>query len=51
MKIEFEELQEAAAPLVKLLQEKRHPHLMVIVQQDRIELTEGVMGVPVPCND
>lgn len=51
MKIEFEELQEATQKVVELLRAKGHPHMMVIIQQDRVELTEGIMGVPVSCED
>lgn len=51
MRIEFEELQEATKQVVELLKKKGHPHMMVIIQQDRVELTEGIMGVPVPCEN
>lgn len=48
MKIEFGELQEATKKVVELLKAKGHPHMTVIIQQDRVELMEGIVGVPIP---
>lgn len=49
--ITFEELKEAAIPLVKLLREKGHPHMTVVVKDDRVELVEGVKGCPLEYED
>ena len=50
-KITFEELKEAATPLVELLRKKGHPHMTCIVQDDHVELTEGLLGIPFEYED
>lgn len=40
------ELQEAATPLLKYLNENYHPHVTVIVTPTSIELMEGIMAIP-----
>lgn len=47
MKITREELEEATKAIVDLLKKKGHPHMKVIIEQDHIELVEGVIGIPV----
>ena len=47
MKVEFDELQKAAEPVVDLLKKKGHPHMKVIIEQDHVELVEGLLGIPV----
>lgn len=38
---QIEELQKAAEPLIKYLAENFHPHVKVIVEQDRAEILES----------
>lgn len=45
---EMEELKQLAAPLVKYLREKHHPHTAIVVTDIRAVLTEDVMGIPFP---
>lgn len=42
-----EELLEIATPLIRFLQERGHPHMKIIVEQDGVELVEGIVGCPV----
>lgn len=49
--ITFEELQEAASPLVELLRKKGHPHMTVLVTDWNIELVEALKGIPMPYED
>lgn len=44
--ISFEELKQAAEPLKALLRNKGHPHLTVVVSDERVDLMEGIMGIP-----
>lgn len=44
--ISFDELKQAAEPLKELLRNKGHPHLVVVVSDDRVQIMEGIMGVP-----
>lgn len=48
---EMEELKELAAPLVKYLREKHHPHTAIVVTDIRAVLMEDVMGIPFPFED
>lgn len=41
-------LREAAAPLVEYLREHGSPHAKVIVQVDRVDFVEGMLGFVVP---
>ena len=43
---EMEELKQLAAPLVKYLREKHHPHTAIVVTDIRTAETEDVMGIP-----
>lgn len=43
---EWQQLKEAATPLLKLINEKYHPHVSVIVTPTSIELVEGVLSIP-----
>lgn len=49
--ITFDELQEAASPLVELLRKKGHPHMTVLVTDRNIELVEALKGIPMPYED
>lgn len=49
--ITFEELQEAATPLVELLRKKGHPHMTVLVTDWNVELVEALIGIPMPYDD
>ena len=51
MKISFEELKEATKDIVKLIQEKGHPHMTIIIQQDHVELLEGSVCIPLEIKD
>ena len=44
--ITFEELEQAAEPLKELLRNKGHPHLVVVVSDERVDLMEGIKGRP-----
>lgn len=50
-KITQGELMAAAYKLVELLNSKGHPYMTVIVQQDKVVLTEDLMGIPLPIKD
>ena len=41
------DLEKAARPLIKYLNENHHPHVTVIVKNDRAELFEGLKSVKV----
>lgn len=43
-----EKMIEAAAPLMKFINEEFHPHAMIVVTTDRVEVFEGAM---VYCTD
>ena len=49
--IPFEEVEKAAKPLVELLREKGHPHMTALVTGRGVEITETVVGVPMPYDD
>lgn len=49
--ITFDELQEAATPLVELLRKKGHPHMTVLVTDWNVELVEALRGIPMPYED
>nr|DAN97950.1 MAG TPA: hypothetical protein [Caudoviricetes sp.] len=49
--ITFDELQEAATPLVELLRKKGHPHMTVLVTDWNVELVEALKGIPMPYED
>lgn len=49
--ITIEELEEAAKPIVKLLREKGHPLLTVLVTSRSVDLVEAVKGVPLEYDD
>lgn len=49
--ITFDELQEAATPLVELLRKKGHPHMTVLVTDWNVELVEALKGIPIPYED
>lgn len=36
-----EEFEEAAKPLIKFVAEKLHPHIKIIVENDKAEIVEG----------
>jgi len=42
------EFEEAARPLVKWLNDNCHPHVVAIIEPDRIELNEGIYATPIP---
>lgn len=48
---DYDELQEAASPLVELLRKKGHPHMTVLVTDRNIELVEALKGIPMPYED
>lgn len=50
-KKDFEELRKAAQPLVDYINNHGCPHDMVVVQQDGVQVFNGVMGVPFPVRD
>ena len=41
------EFETAARPLIKWLNENCHPHVIAIVEPERVELTEGVYATPI----
>jgi hypothetical protein len=41
-----DELKSASIPLIKLLNERCHPHVTVIISPTSVELLEGVMSDP-----
>jgi hypothetical protein len=41
----MKELEEAAKPLMKFLNDNYHPHVKVIVDTNRAELLEGQMSI------
>ena len=43
---QYEKVIELAKPLAQWLADNCHPHVKVIVENDRIELMEGVMECP-----
>lgn len=45
------ELHQAALPLSEFLNEHYHPHVYAIVTQDRVEIVEGLLSVPMPVRD
>jgi len=45
-KITNEELKEASMPMIKLLNEKCHPHMTVLITPTSVELLEGQVSVP-----
>lgn len=44
--ITHDEMQLAAEPLLKLINERCHPHVVVIVTPSSVELLEGALGIP-----
>jgi hypothetical protein len=42
----LDELKEAAAPLIKWLNDNYHPHVTAIVTPTSVELLEGVLNIP-----
>jgi hypothetical protein len=42
----FADLREAALPLIKYLAENHHPHVTAIVENNSVELVEGLMRIP-----
>ena len=42
---QMNELREAAAPLIKYLNDNHHPHVTAIVEPTSVELLEGKMSV------
>ena len=44
--ISFDELKQATEPLKELLRNKGHPHLVVVVSEERVDLMESIMGIP-----
>lgn len=49
--ITIEELKEAATPLIDLLRKKGNPHMTVCVRDDRVDITEDLIGYPFEYND
>lgn len=47
MDITHEELKEAAIPLIKLLNEKGHKYMCVVVTYDTVQLLKGQIGVSI----
>lgn len=45
-KRKFEELKEAAKPLIKYLCENYHPHVTAIVTPTSVEVMEGIQVIP-----
>lgn len=45
------ELENAAQPLVDFLYKYGHPHCIVLVAQDHVEMLEGVYGSPIKLRD
>ena len=41
------EFEEVARPLIKWLNENCHPHVTVIATPTRVELSEGVVSIPI----
>lgn len=50
-RISFEELKQAAMPLVELLRKKGHPHMSIVVTGRNIVVKEDLMGVPLEFDD
>ena len=46
---QLDELLEAAKPLMKWMSEHCNPHNKAIVEIDRVDLLDGVCGIP--CNE
>lgn len=51
MNITIDELKAAAEAVVKLLEEKGDPHTTIIIQQDKIVVTQDIMGIQLPIKD
>lgn len=49
--VTHEELKKAAEPVIELLNKYGSPYTTVIIQQDKIVVTQDVMGIPLPVND
>ena len=49
--ITFEELKEAATPMVELLQKKGHPYMIAIITEEKVEIMECKKGIPFPYDD
>lgn len=49
--ISFEELQNAAMPLIEFLRQKGHPHMTALVTTRSVVLTEDIMGMPLNYED
>lgn len=50
-KINLQELEELAKPLVELLRAKGNPYTKVVVEQSKITLQECTMDIPLPYED
>lgn len=50
-KKQIEELEELAKPLNEWMQNNCHPCTHIILEIGRIELHEGVVGIPLPIKD
>ena len=48
MSKEMEELQELCMPLIKYLRKNHHPHTTLTITDDKIQLDESLIGIPVP---
>lgn len=46
-----DEFDEAVKPLYEWLCKYGHPHMVVVVQQDRVDVYEGIEGAPLPIVD
>ena len=44
--MENEKLIELSTPLMEYLREKYNPHCKIIVEHDRVEITEAIIGIP-----
>ena len=42
----LEEIKKASEPLIKLLNEKYHPHVTAIVTPTSVEILEGIASIP-----
>lgn len=49
--INFEELKQAAEPLLELLREKGNPYTMIVVTQRDIKVLEDKQGIPCEYED
>lgn len=50
-KDQIDELKRLADPLVKFLRKNHHPHASIVITDERVVVTEDVIGIPLPIED